>query len=412
MVHLFSVIRSNQNSDSFLISCSRILIVFLCILILAAVSAAADSNAAERQDALLAECKGCHATTRNIPNNGFFKISLGKWTDQQCYGCHAEINDVALKRAAGENDPRYFAIPLDETKLHSLVKSPLSYMWAPVLPAADNSDSQYAKYSTRSLLLYLRRPFNVRGALTARPPQMPAFTTASDAELVSVMKGLGLSLSNEGGATSIQSSIGESIWVKHCSNCHSHPASEVMPNRRGLSLFSERWLFAYANGKVASQQRTMPVVILSAAEAQHLSFYLKSELMQDYEQLDRQYRNVNVRKQTALAETIDGGFVQYLFNGFFKDGDCVHCHSGQNRMRAKFEASAIGLEIYTRQGKVSELVERLKNRALEVKYGIGGRLPGMPQSNDAINPNIIDKIELWRWSGCPDQAGQKLCPSS
>jgi len=62
------------------------------------------------------ECVGCHTARRNEPKSRFAN-GLGHWNDSQCYGCHAELNDVAARHQKGQEDRRYYAVPVREEKL-------------------------------------------------------------------------------------------------------------------------------------------------------------------------------------------------------------------------------------------------------------------------------------------------------
>ena len=99
----------------------------LGLLTLALVSSA-DVRAAEP---IVDECNGCHGPTRAQPK-ARFKNGLGQWSDLQCHGCHAELNDVARRHAERERDPRYWAVPVSETRLTRMAREPLSYTSAGV----------------------------------------------------------------------------------------------------------------------------------------------------------------------------------------------------------------------------------------------------------------------------------------
>ena len=360
----------------------------------------------------VAECAGCHTARRNEPQSRF-PIGLGKWNDSQCYGCHAELNDVALKHHQGQPDRRYIAVPVRLEKLKRMATTdPLSYMSA---PEALEAPGGVSRMSQERLAAFLKRPSTLSFKPGSRAPRMMAYPSLGPAELSAVAKLFGVKPASSktvvAPLTEPERRQAETLWTTRCVACHG--GEQPVAGRTGVSLglYTPEWLSAYARGKVRSpskQPRTMPVVALSLEEARLLHRLFGERRMEAERALDERVSQLKLEAAAAPAG-VPAPFVDYLWGRFFREATCVHCHATSPRAASAFTATAEGLKDYLRRRSGQEFWLRLETRALEDEHGLVAARPGMPMAGGVLPKELRALIARWVLDGCKDPQGQVWC---
>jgi mono/diheme cytochrome c family protein len=349
-----------------------------------------------------AECTGCHTARRNHPVSRFGG-GLGRWNDSQCFGCHAELNDVAAKHARGEDDVRYYGAPVSEERLNQMAKVPLSYGGAPEKLEA----GKVPRLSLEGLAGFLRRPAGISFSEGNRAPRMMAYPTLSARDL----KAIGaLFKVGPGRVMPASAAKGERVWAERCAACHSGPRPLSGRGAAALTMFTPQWMHAYAAGTatgVRAEERKMPTVPLTLSESADIAAWLKEERARQEKALDEKVAQLRIDDVPAGA--VPPGFVTYLWGRFFRDATCVHCHSTSPRAAKAFTADAEGLAEYLKRKPGSELWRRLELRAHEAAASLGAREPGMPMAGAELPREVRDLIGRWAKAGCADPEGAKHC---
>ncbi|MET0404929.1 MAG: hypothetical protein ABW123_21110 [Cystobacter sp.] len=366
---------------------------------------------AQAREREVEECVGCHTARRTEPRSRFAN-GLGHWNDSQCYGCHAELNDVALTRQQGKEDRRYYAVPVREERLAALVTAPLAYMNAPA--AVEPAEGGTPRVSWERLGAFLKRPSNLSPKDGSRAPRMMAYPGLQPRALKAVADLLGVKQpARPRAATPLsKEERGQALtlWTTRCFTCHG--GAKPVSGRTGvtLGLYTEEWLREYAGGKVRSPRdvRTMPVVPLDAHEAR-LLYRLFGEMRAEAESaLDARASRLKL-EDAASPMAVPPALVGYLWGPFFRDATCVHCHATSPRAASAFTADAEGLKVYLRRKSGEEFWRRLELRALEAEHGLVAAQPGMPMAGIELPQELRRLIARWVLDGCKDPEGQSWC---
>jgi cytochrome c2 len=361
---------------------------------------------------MLQECLGCHQQERHQPV-ARFPNGFGKWQDSQCYGCHQEISEVAANLAAGKNDKRYLSLPVSDERLKVLAEHPMPYLQAP------RDMLQQGRTDVASLLQFLQRPHGrcEKPATTAGKTALTK-TTASDsttANTAAVCTAPAMMAYPSLTASDLQhfqrfisaatpegnSNQGQQLFNAQCKSCHQHSNTSGY-NSVALSLFAADWLQQYQHKAGNNYQ-------LSAEESADLTAFFNNERSQKQQQLDKAVGALGSSWQHLKARQLAPPEIAYLWQHFWRDANCVHCHGIEGRAKNKFDTSEQGIKSYLKAGKGAQLYYRLKIRQLEQQHGIGAAVPGMPMTGAALPDPFINLVGGWLKAGCPDQQGLSHC---
>jgi len=375
-----------------------VLILCLFLSLLPGVARAVDTAAVE--------CASCHTPARGEPASRF-PNGLGRWGEAQCYGCHAEINDVATQSARGVRDARFIALPVSEQKLALLAERPLAYMNAP--ERIEPRGRATPRIARERLAAFLRRPASLGAPGASRAPRMMAYPRLAESELNEIARGLGVART-----ATVSGEVPEHIatlWRERCASCHDGPRPSSGRDAVALGLYTPEWIFAYANGetKGVRDTRSMPVLPLSREDAQGLYRFLGAARGEAERALDARVARLELPR-SGTAGGVPDAFVDYLFGRFFRDATCVHCHSTSPRAAAAFRADADGLAEYLRRRSGREFWQRLEIRALEAEHGLVAAVPGMPMAGIELPVELRTLIARWVRDGCRGPEGQSYCP--
>jgi mono/diheme cytochrome c family protein len=358
------------------------------------------------------ECVGCHTPRRTEPQSRFSN-GLGRWNDSQCYGCHAELNDVALKHHQGLPDRRYIAVPVREDKLKRMATTePLSYMGA--LEGIEDQSGAVSRISQERLAAFLKRPSSLSFTPGSKAPRMMAYPSLQPRELSAVAKLFGVKPVSAKAALpplkETERRQAEALWTARCVACHG--GEQPVAGRSGvtLGLYTPEWLSAYAWGKVRSprKERTMPVVALSLEEAR-LLHRLFGEMREEAERtLDERVSRLKLEAEAAPGP-VPAPFIHFLWGRFFREATCVHCHATSPRAASAFTATPEGLKDYLRRSSGHAFWLRLETRALEDQHGLVAARPGMPMAGGVLPQEMRALIARWVLEGCKDPQGQVWC---
>lgn len=330
------------------------------------------------------ECFGCH-TSERMQNLGKYANGFGQWTDLQCFGCHIEINEIATRINRGKKDRRSYSIPISRPRLIELAKHGLPYMSAP-------EELSWEHYETYRIRLFLARPVTIDGSLGRKAPLMPAFPE------------LHIETSEINKFEPSDTKRGKILFVEKCFSCHHEKAKRT---QLALSIFKWEWLRNYSRGVGVQEGRTMPNIELTEQDAKDVHAYLGSYLHE-------QIRLVDLAVGNLVPSTIDSTplpdqTIVYIWQGFFRDGDCVHCHGIEGRARNRFDISEKGFQVWLQENDPWELWRRLEIREIEATFGVGSEVPGMPMSGAPLPKPLRDVISRWIGQGCVDPKGKKWC---
>lgn len=363
--------------------------IALLLLVLGAPGALASIEA-------LQECQGCHFSQRS-ESEGVFASGFGRWSDEQCFGCHQEITQVAANLKKGVADKRYYGLPVSDKRLKALDTHPMSYLDAPTQPFHQN---QQTKVSANSLAGYLRRPHGECNTKGCKAPPMMAYPLLKDLQLAEILPVIEVD-------SSLQQA-GEAVFNTKCSTCHqtSQPSGY---NPVALSLFSADWIYSYANGNHRPKDTQMPKIALSKAEASQLTSYFLTQRQRQELALDKAQAVLFSNYQALSDKPLPAPMVNYIWQGFWRDTGCVHCHSIEGRAHEKFDTSIAGIKGWLSNNSPFALYERLAIRTLEAKHGIGAQTPGMPMTGEPLPEHLINLIGRWLRAGCADTRQQQHC---
>jgi len=357
------------------------------------------------------ECMGCHTARRHEPQSRLAS-GLGQWKDNQCYGCHAELNDVAKQSVEGKRDRRYFAVPVREDKLVHFATSPLAYMNAP--ETVEISRGAVPRVSWERFMDFLERPTNLSPVQGSQAPRMMAYPSLSSKELKAAATLLGVRPPTQKEAPTKmmdeERRQADALWKARCTACHGGPRPLSGRSGVALGLYTAKWLHAYARGEVSSlrKERAMPIVSLSPREAE-LLYRLFGEMRVEAErELDMRVSKLKL-EDAAAPVAVPSALIGYLWGPFFRDATCIHCHATSPRAAGAFTADAEGLKVYLRRKSGTEYWRRLETRALEAEHGLVAAQPGMPMAGVELPKELRAFIARWVVDGCKDLEGQSWC---
>ncbi|MBZ4397172.1 MULTISPECIES: hypothetical protein [unclassified Myxococcus] len=382
----------------------RRLAVLALVLLAGMASASARGGVAQ-------ECTGCHTSQRTEPQTRFAN-GLGRWTDSQCYGCHAEINDVARKRQKREPDPRYFAVPVREEKLAHLATTPLSYMNAPEL--LEEPGHAVPRISARGLAAFLRRPSTLSQKEGSRAPRMMAYPALRPGDVQDIAALLAVRLPAKEAPlarlTPHERPAADALWKARCAACHTGPRPLSGRDGVSLGLYTPEWTYEYCRepSPHARQGRQMPEVPLTLDEAKLLHRLFDEQRREKERELDARVTGLAV-KQAAAPGPVPPTMLAYLWGPFFRDATCVHCHATSPRAASAFTADAQGLKTYLKKKSGEEFWRRLETRALEAEHGLVAASPGMPMAGVELPPELRALVARWVVDGCKDTEGRSWC---
>lgn len=366
---------------------------------------------ASANDLAVEECLGCHTVRRNEPQSRF-ATGLGQWKDRQCYGCHAELNEVALQSVNGIRDRRYFAVPVSEDKLMRFAMSPLAYMNAP--ETMEPREGDVRRISWERLKDFLRRPASLSPVQGSRAPRMMAYPSLSSKDLKAAATVLDVKQPAQkeppARMTEADRRQADALWKSRCVPCHG--GARPLSGRSGvaLGLYTSQWLHAYAGGSVSSprKERAMPIVPLSSQEAE-LLYQLFGEMRSVAErELDERVSRIRI-EHAAAPVAVPRALVGYLWGPFFREATCIHCHATNSRAAGAFIATAEGLKAYLKRKSGTEFWRRLEIRALEADQGLVAAQPGMPMAGVELPKELRAFIARWVMDGCRDLEGKSWC---
>jgi len=359
------------------------------------------------------ECVGCHTAQRTIPQSRFGN-GLGRWTDAHCYGCHAELNDVARMRHRRQPDPRYVAVPVREERLARMATTePLSYMMAP--ERVEPPTASPPRIAWERLAAFLKRPSTLSHTGGQRAPRMMAYPDLTAQEAREAGRVLGIRQARVSApATRLspqERKQAETLWATRCVACHG--GEQLLAGRTAVTLgiYTPEWLQAYAANKVSSPtggERAMPEVPLDLKEAR-LLYRLFGELRVEAErEVDTAVEKLRL-DAAPLPAQVSPDFIRHLWGSFLREATCVHCHATSPRAARAFTATEDGLRRYLREQGGAKFWSRLATRRVEARHGLVAEKPGMPMAGAPLSDETLSLIARWVLDGCRDPNGQRAC---
>ena len=341
------------------------------------------------------ECSACHFSSRTHAE-AKFPTGFGRWENAQCFGCHNELTEVATLYTQGKIDERFSSLPISDDRISHMKDDPLPYLNAAFDPIGEGENLRTTKENLEN---FLRRPHgrcSTDG--NCSPPAMMVYpslkkTIVFDTNNVDDQK---------------YSAIGKGIFEEKCSACHA--TSDISGyNATAMSLFSADWIYRYANNlNIKKNNRQMPEMTITKPDSQYLYAYfqsLREEKEAAVDALAKKYISNFQNKNKSLSVSN----INYMWGKFWRDGDCVHCHSIGGRATEKFDTSTQGLVTWLKNNKPKILIDRLITRHAEQKVGIGAENPGMPMTGEPLSFTAITILATWIDMGCPDQSLKKFC---
>lgn len=381
------------------------------------------------------ECIGCHTPHRSIPGRGYTERKIGKWNDSQCMGCHKEFNELGQLFISNPKHEKFVMFPLPDEKLAHIAANPLGYTHAPENPGVWVDGIE--RITVEDLLVYLKHPMRMNAGYfnhqiaqgnnnVSEPISMPAYPTLNGEQLETILislypeqKNSYLHKRQENKVTvqSIPKVNAPEAWTKHCQACHVENAFSAAPvSAMNLSLYSTDWIYAYARGEVNHHRlatRTMPVFSISRNDAKAIKNYLLGMRQNTLVEVDSRIAAIQFsvpvvaeQKKNPMSKML----AHYIWNNFFLDAGCVHCHAAEGRAKQALDLSSNqAFRLWLHNNDPYELWRRLETRQHEQDLGIGASVPGMPMATSALPKEARNVIGLWVESGCIDAEGVKYC---
>jgi|OM-RGC.v1.003355080 mono/diheme cytochrome c family protein len=385
-------------------------LLFTCFLLFLSLSL--DSKA--EVELIIDECKGCHTSNRLLVEERFSN-GFGKWKDPQCFGCHQEITEIAIKFNSGVKDQRYYTLPVSDSKLKVIGHYSLSYLNAPLNPVK-NSDKR-GRFTRLTLLRFLQRPFgqcNKSGECQA--PLMMAYPTISQRNIEHFSDWLSPFYENKDNnleadfKDDLAPNLGAALFNEKCSGCHSDSDLSGYDSV-GLSLFSHQWIFNYANRMThtVTPERKMPAIAISMAEASQLAIFFQNQRLEKEQQLEQ---SLNEIPNTFLQDdksALSKSESFYLWKRLWRDNNCVHCHGIEGRANNAFDTSEVGITRWLTNNDPFDLYARLITREKESQFGIGAKVPGMPMTKSPVPTQVTSLLSRWIKNGCINLNEEALC---
>lgn len=341
------------------------------------------------------ECSGCHFPSRTYVEKKF-PTGFGHWENAQCFGCHNELTEVAMIHAQGKKDERFSSLPISDDRINRMEREPLPYLKAAIDPIGKDGE---LRTTEQNLENFLRRPHghcSTDGICSA--PLMMAYPSLKKTRVFNI----------NNPEDKKNSAIGSHLFNSKCSSCHA--SSDISGyNITAMSLFSADWIYRYANNQsIKKRNRRMPILAITQDDSKNLYAYFQSvraEKEAAVDALAKQYIAKFQNKNTTLPISE----INYMWQKFWRDGSCVHCHSIGGRATEKFDTSIQGIVSWLKNNNPNILVDRLIIRHAEQQIGIGAETPGMPMTGKPLSFTAITLLATWINMGCPDQDFKKFC---
>ncbi len=340
------------------------------------------------------ECAECHFSSRTQVAEKF-PTGFGRWENAQCFGCHNELTEVATIHLQGKQDPRFSSLPISDDRINRMERDPLPYLNAAFDPIETAGRS---RTNAHNLTNFLRRPHgqcSADGVCSA--PLMMAYPDFKKASTVDT----------NNPHMREHSELGKSLFQSKCASCHA--ASDISRyNPTAMSLFSADWIYQYANRHIQKENRQMPKVSVTQADSNYLHAYFQSVRTEKEAEVDALAKKyiANFQNKNTTLPTAE---INYMWQKFWRDGSCVHCHSIGGRATAKFDTSTQGIVTWLKNNDPQQLVDRLITRHAEQQVGIGAEKPGMPMTGKPLSFTAITILATWINMGCPDKDLKKFC---
>lgn len=340
------------------------------------------------------ECSACHFSSRTHVAQKF-PTGFGRWENAQCFGCHNELTEVAAAHRQGKQDERFSSLPISDDRINRMERDPLPYLKADFDPI---ETAGHSRTSEQNLINFLRRPHghcSTNAGCSA--PLMMAYPSLKKANV----------FNSDNPDDRKHREQGKSLFQNKCSGCHaSSDLSRYNPT--AMSLFSADWIYQYANQKINKKNRQMPRVEISREESKSLHAYFQSFRTEKEAEVDALAKKYIANFQNKNA-TLPVSEINYMWQKFWRDGSCVHCHSIGGRATEKFDTSTQGIVTWLKNNDPQQLVDRLITRHAEQQVGIGAEKPGMPMTGKPLSFTAITILATWINMGCPDQDLKKFC---
>lgn len=341
----------------------------------------------------MGECVSCHFDSRSLVSD-HFPTGFGKWDNSQCYGCHEELTEVSLSYLQGKKDKRFSSLPMSDSRIHKLENEPLPYLNAPKNPLVKAKNQ---RMDSKTLQAYLTRPHGkCMQNGTCEAPKMMAYPMNEP------------NISMEILIDDKKASLGGDVFKDKCQNCHEYSGSTGY-DAVGLSLFSQDWILFYSNMEENKiQGKTMPAVPINEAQSAALYHYFQKSRDEREQKTDRLVHNVinNFQNQNNM---LPANQIEYMWSQFWRDSDCVHCHSIGGRAGKAFDTNIDGIVSWLSENDPRELVDRTLTRLVEEETGMAAEIPGMPMSGKPLTPFAITLLDTWIKMGCPDTKMKLFC---
>lgn len=341
------------------------------------------------------ECSACHFPSRTHVEKKF-PTGFGRWENAQCFGCHNELTEVANIHAQGKSDERFSSLPISDSRINRMERDPLPYLNAMLEPVG--RDGQL-RTTEQNLINFLRRPHgqcSADGVCSA--PLMMAYP--------GLKKSYAYDTSNSGDKNNNEP--GKHIFNSKCISCHA--SSDISHyNIAAMSLFSADWIYQYANNQgIKKENRRMPAITITKDESKKLFSYFQSVRLEKENAVDALAKHYIANFQNKNT-TLPLPQINYMWDRFWRDGTCVHCHSIGGRATEKFDTSTEGIVAWLKKNNPKMLVNRLLTRHAEQQVGMGAESPGMPMTGKPLSFTAITVLATWIDMGCPDQDLKKFC---
>ncbi|PUA29172.1 MAG: hypothetical protein B0W54_00765 [Cellvibrio sp. 79] len=341
------------------------------------------------------ECSECHFSSRTHVEKKF-PTGFGRWENAQCFGCHNELTEVATIHQQGKQDERFSSLPISDDRINRMERDPLPYLNAHFDPI---TTAGHTRTDEKNLTNFLRRPHGYCAASgVCSAPLMMAYP--------SLKKTHSFDTNNPNDRK--HSKLGKSLFQNKCSGCHAS-SDPSRYNPAAMSLFSADWIYRYANNQnITKENRNMPQVAITKDESQYLHAYFQSIRIEKEAEVDTLAKKYIANFQNKNT-TLPVSEINYMWQKFWRDGSCVHCHSIGGRATEKFDTSTQGIVTWLKNNDPQQLVNRLLIRHAEQQVGIGAEQPGMPMTGKPLSFTAITVLATWINMGCPDRDLKKFC---
>ncbi|QUJ68854.1 c-type cytochrome [Photobacterium sp. GJ3] len=315
------------------------------------------------------------------------------------------IDDIAQNYRNKVHDPRYVALPVKDERLESMAKYPLPYLNAPMWPVFEN---QTVRVNRKTLVNFLNAPHGTCSDDACAAPKMMAYTGISEIDVLAISEHFSAIPAETQREQQGSVQRGKTLFDQKCATCHdaSQPSGY---NATAMSLFSAHWIEQYANGELGAR-RTMPKLSISRQDAHDLYAYFQDsrasrekELAQAVAKIESQFDQISEGNLSAKARF-------YIWNRFWRDTGCVHCHGIEGRAKDAFSMANRGdIAHWLNESDASTLYRRLAIKQKEQAFGMGAIPAGMPATGQPLPPQLLSLIGVWIQSGCPDEKNEKIC---